>query len=241
MGQMFSTFSTKNPKLPIPPDPLHLHKKSRGYYSEPQYSYAMNLSIRSPVSDNLVPWRVRYDDYKPVNFTANEVLKQPVWADPKNPKEIKDQFNLGKRISHMPEKYKISEKDGSPINPIGRTGMTGRGLLGKWGPNHAADPLVTRIKPNCRVISGKPRIEFIAIRRRDNGEWAIPGGMVEAGDTISLTLKKEFHEEAQNILKLDPIQAARLQANTKKLFDNPTTQLYKGYVGHRGRGCGILF
>ena len=29
-------------------------------------------------------------------------------------------------------------------NPVGRTGMIGRGLLGKWGPNHAADPLVTR-------------------------------------------------------------------------------------------------
>ena len=29
-------------------------------------------------------------------------------------------------------------------NPIGRTGMAGRGLLGKWGPNHAADPIVTR-------------------------------------------------------------------------------------------------
>ena len=29
-------------------------------------------------------------------------------------------------------------------NPVGRTGMIGRGLLGKWGPNHAADPIVTR-------------------------------------------------------------------------------------------------
>ena len=29
-------------------------------------------------------------------------------------------------------------------NPIGRTGMIGRGLLGRWGPNHAADPIVTR-------------------------------------------------------------------------------------------------
>ena len=29
-------------------------------------------------------------------------------------------------------------------NPIGRTGMVGRGLLGRWGPNHAADPVVTR-------------------------------------------------------------------------------------------------
>ena len=25
---------------------------------------------------------------------------------------------------------------GAPINPRGRTGMKGRGLLGKWGPNH---------------------------------------------------------------------------------------------------------
>jgi len=29
-------------------------------------------------------------------------------------------------------------------NPIGRTGIRGRGCLGRWGPNHAADPIVTR-------------------------------------------------------------------------------------------------
>ena len=34
--------------------------------------------------------------------------------------------------------------NGRPRNPIGRTGITGRGQLGKWGPNHAADPIVTR-------------------------------------------------------------------------------------------------
>lgn len=27
---------------------------------------------------------------------------------------------------------------------MGRTGLTGRGLLGRYGPNHAADPIVTR-------------------------------------------------------------------------------------------------
>jgi len=27
---------------------------------------------------------------------------------------------------------------------MGRTGICGRGLLGRWGPNHAADPVVTR-------------------------------------------------------------------------------------------------
>lgn len=32
------------------------------------------------------------------------------------------------------------------MNPVGRTGIYGRGLLGRWGPNHAADPVVTRWK-----------------------------------------------------------------------------------------------
>ena len=66
-----------------------------------------------------------------------------------------------------------------PRNPIGRTGMVGRGLLGKWGPNHAADPIVTRWKRdsagNKIFTNGKPLLEFVAIKRKDTGEWAIPG------------------------------------------------------------------
>ena len=57
-------------------------------------------------------------------------------------------------------KYTIGG-DGRPLNPNGRTGIRGRGLLGRWGPNHAADPLVTRMH------NGK--LEFIAIQRRDTG------------------------------------------------------------------------
>jgi ADP-ribose pyrophosphatase len=57
--------------------------------------------------------------------------------------------------------------------------MTGRGLLGKWGPNHAADPIVTRWKTDSKgervMVDGKPCLEFVAIKRKDTGEWAIPG------------------------------------------------------------------
>ncbi len=80
--------------------------------------------------------------------------------------------------------------------------MTGQGLLGRFGPNHAADPLVTRWKKDAagqRVqdAAGRDVLEFVAIKRGDTGEWAIPGGMVEAGDTVSLTLRKEFGEEVR--------------------------------------------
>lgn len=33
-----------------------------------------------------------------------------------------------------------------PVNVCGRTGIIGRGLLGRYGPNHAGDPIVTRWK-----------------------------------------------------------------------------------------------
>lgn len=44
--------------------------------------------------------------------------------------------------------------DKLPRNPFGRTGIIGRGLLGRWGPNHAVDPIVTRWKreENGRII-----------------------------------------------------------------------------------------
>lgn len=53
--------------------------------------------------------------------------------------------------------YQLNEY-GVPLNPFGRTGIRGRGLLGRWGPNHAADPIVTRWKRdtnNSKVTNGQ--------------------------------------------------------------------------------------
>lgn len=44
-------------------------------------------------------------------------------------------------------------------------------------------------------------IEMIAIQRRDNLMWAIPGGMVDPGEKATTTLKREFTEEALNSSK----------------------------------------
>lgn len=82
--------------------------------------------------------------------------------------------------------------------------MIGRGLLGRWGPNHAADPIVTRWKrDNAGTIVKSSRndlniLQMLAIQRKDNGMWAIPGGMVDPGEKVSATLKREFIEEALN-------------------------------------------
>ena len=62
------------------------------------------------------------------------------------PCEFYGKIRIGKRDTKVP-KRKITThitKNFHIRNPAGRTGMCGRGLLGKWGPNHAADPIVTR-------------------------------------------------------------------------------------------------
>lgn len=51
--------------------------------------------------------------------------------------------------------YTVKEK--RPLNPVGRTGLTGRGLLGRWGPNHAADPIVSRWKRLNGIIKNHPQ------------------------------------------------------------------------------------
>lgn len=106
---------------------------------------------RFNVPDDYVSWDKEWKDYNPVEYTSTIVLSQPIWADLDFMKD-KDSIKSVKwnsidgnidRTSHEGN-YKIENTTSLPLNPFGRTGMKGRGLLGRWGPNHAADPIVTR-------------------------------------------------------------------------------------------------
>lgn len=107
-----------------------------------------------------------------------------------------------KEIKGKKQKMRLSymgriryDDNGYPLNPIGRTGLRGRGVLGNWGPNHAVDPVVAQVTDN--------KIKFALVKRRDNDTWAIPGGMVEPGTSINDTLLFEFAQETLNIQKYD--------------------------------------
>lgn len=91
------------------------------------------------------------------------------------------------RLSHTGE-YEIDPVSGLPLNPMGRTGVTGPGKCGRFGPNHAVDPIVGYRRGAV--------FYFVAVRRKDTGEAAFPGGMVDPGECATATLKREFAEEA---------------------------------------------
>lgn len=189
---------------------------------------------RYPVPDDMVSWSVPYPDYTPVDYTDPKVHPEnPVWADPQDHTKLKFNKVDGKvnRKSHTGE---LRIEDGLPLNPVGRTGLRSRGILGKWGCNHAADPVVTRWKKEDGEVvkhseSGKPILQFVSIKRLDTGDWAIPGGMVDAGDTVSRTLKKEFGEEALNTNVMDKKEVKKVEKQVAALFKKGDV-LYKGYA-----------
>ena len=67
------------------------------------------------------------------------------------------------------EELKQSEfgKRRYPRNPLHRTGIRGRGRLGKWGPNYAADPVITRPHP---VRKGLFQV-LVAYHKKPKRRW----------------------------------------------------------------------
>lgn len=200
--------------------------------------YPRSRVERTHVPADKVDWLAEWKDYQPVEYTAMSILSGPQWADPQvSDKSFSPKFNeRDGEVERTSWNGLYVVENGRPRNPAGRTGLTGRGLLGRWGPNHAADPVVTRWKRDrsgnkiAHPVTGKNILQFVAIKRRDCGEWAIPGGMVDPGEKISATLKREFGEEALNSLQKSPEEKAELEKQLQRLFSQEHFVVYRGYV-----------
>jgi len=165
-----------------------------------------------------VPWSV-HCTYAPIEVNKFELIEK--W-EPDEPRDASAIPQLCKRVSYEGP-IVLDASTGRPLNPRGRTGVSGRGLIPKWGPNQAADPIVTRFDPARPTV-----VQMVAIQRKHGArEWAIPGGFVDPGDTVSKTLRKEFTEEAGNLT--DPEQQALFTRLTDELFASGRV-VYQGYV-----------
>lgn len=198
-------------------------------------TYPASQVQRQNVPVDKIAWSTDFPTYNPPTHTNPLVHGKP-WADPDLLETTTTtpplQWNKMDEMANVDRSSYQGEYDVVeclPRNPIGRTGLRGRGLLGRWGPNHAADPIVTRWLRDGRgekVIdssSGKARLQFVAIQRKDSGEWAVPGGMVDPGEHVSQTLKREFAEEA-----LDGGEVGDEERLAQAFKDG--VEIYKGYV-----------
>lgn len=143
-----------------------------------------------PVPAVLRHWSVAWPGYQPVDITPPELRADALigetegWiTDPvATPAEITD-WSQRQVAALMP--FDMDDA-GWPLNPIGRTGRSGRNL-GAWGENQAADPVVV-------AGTGADR-RVLLILRSDVHRWAFPGGMVDPGETAPAAVVRELKEE----------------------------------------------
>lgn len=91
----------------------------------------------------------------------------------------------------------LVDQYGRPINPHWQTYLsddklgltTGPGMFWRYGNNGVTDALVSR-------KTGNDEREWLLIQRKDSGEWATPGGYIDAGDKdTTATALREVEEE----------------------------------------------
>lgn len=172
----------------------------------------------------------------PAQFSppAHSCMEQPFdqggWADPEDPQMINKGNAEWMSSTCQNKKHKLTflerQRDswctrgglastpqlvgGLLKNPQGKTGLTGRGSLGLWGPNKAGDPviIVTGDTLNQHLqgeilesdYGGQPfspqEYYVRLIMRTDTPAVAIPGGMVDPGESGMKAAMREFAEEA---------------------------------------------
>jgi 8-oxo-dGTP pyrophosphatase MutT (NUDIX family) len=66
--------------------------------------------------------------------------------------------------------------------------VAGKGAYWNWGPNYTADPIIIRTDLETPHI--------LLIKRKDTGNWALPGGFIDGNESAEAAAIREAHEEA---------------------------------------------
>ena len=122
---------------------------------------------RQRVSIDSAPWEVECPEYDPPYHVAAEVLANDRtrvargWADPEDVSLVRQELAaLSTPLDTL----------GRPLHPFGRTGIAGRGALGRWGPNVMVVGVVTRAAPathDLEILLGAPEASEALVLPRD--------------------------------------------------------------------------
>lgn len=164
---------------------------------------------RFPVPIELVDWQTHFPGYEP-NWHDQPRAETPEakagdYPDRSDPTQV----DWSKRYAFSGD---IQFKDGYPLNPGGRTGITGRGMLNAWGPTLAVDAIITTDE-----LHGYE--ELLVIDRADNGRPALPAGK------LTVNASNQIIEKERDGAKRETFE------ETGVLLDfSGAREVFRGYV-----------
>ncbi len=142
---------------------------------------------RQRISIDEAPWVLDCPDYDPPYYVHQSVLDNDRskvsdgWADPEDVSAIQ------REIAARPAKRR--DEQGLPLNPRGRTGIAGRGLLGRWGSNLSLAAAPVRLNG----MTGE--LEILLGRLEGETELSLPKGFVLPTETPEACLARVVRGE----------------------------------------------
>jgi ADP-ribose pyrophosphatase len=110
-------------------------------------------------------------------YVSEEVLaKSGGIADPEDISKVKRDF-VGFDLDDL----------GRPLNPLGRTGIAGRGGIYRWGESSTVDAVM--------IKNALTKPELLVIEKNAKPKPALPGGFVELGERKDEATVREVVEE----------------------------------------------
>uniref|UniRef100_A0A8C9W7Y0 Transient receptor potential cation channel, subfamily M, member 2 n=1 Tax=Scleropages formosus TaxID=113540 RepID=A0A8C9W7Y0_SCLFO len=110
-------------------------------------NYPDSTVTRFPVPDEKVPWKVEFSFYDPPVYNAQRAAARR--------KSLQETCSFHKT---------------TPLrNPVGRTGMKGRGCLIQLGPNQIHEVVLTRWREGVKRV-----LQFLALWEESKGCWVLP-------------------------------------------------------------------
>jgi ADP-ribose pyrophosphatase len=141
---------------------------------------------RQRLSIDSAPWLLEAEDYAPayhvdpVVLAADRTKEDGGWADPEDFASLVAEGAVPEARRH--------DDEGRPLHPKGRTGLAGRGLLGRWGPN-----------PSVGVVATRPGtdggVEVLLGSLDDSTRLEAPQGFLRPGEAQEECLKRVLLED----------------------------------------------
>jgi hypothetical protein len=103
---------------------------------------------RVHVPDDRVSWDTEFPGYAPISFTSDDSQEGEDWE------AVRDQMSRRLSYEKLPQGLSHLDEQGTPRNPHGRTGIVGRGMWKRWGPNPCVHIILTRYRP----VTSEPQV-----------------------------------------------------------------------------------
>ncbi|CAF4103900.1 unnamed protein product [Rotaria magnacalcarata] len=149
---------------------------------------------RQQITGDQVPWTINLPNYNPPHYTNSSL---PNSTNEIDPEVISSRFmwntfdtnyNIDRRTANPIGSYVIDTK-GYPLNPLGRTGLCGRGDLKRWAVNYQTH-LVIMCSTN-EIKSGKEIFQYIMKKPKNDDYYRLPSTSTTGANmsAIEKTLK----------------------------------------------------